>query len=88
MHCGRKVDHLVGRVGLVDQGSLVGCLGAQPRPRTDAADLTFDQAFRSGRVPSANTWNLRLDEPALTTRTESMTAQTSGTLASLRRASA
>ena len=48
MDCGGKVDYLVRRIGLVDQGPLVGRLGAQPRPRADAVDLTFDQAFQVG----------------------------------------
>ena len=40
--------HLVERIGLVDQGPLVGRLDAQPRPRADAIELAFDQVFQLG----------------------------------------
>ena len=54
-------------------GRAIGATRAQPRPRADAVHLAFDHDARARvRRRCANTWNLTLDEPALTTRIVSM----------------
>jgi hypothetical protein len=71
-HRGRNVRNRFDRIGAVGQRFAV--LAARPQARTtaDAIHLALDQAPQLPSPSTEKTWNLTLDEPALTTRIVSM----------------
>jgi hypothetical protein len=78
LQCRRDIFDLFDGKRSIDQRFLVSRLGTQPGPRSNPVDLSFDQP--------ANTWNLTLEDPALTTRIVSITGHAAGSAALARRA--